>query len=154
LLDVLSQADPGIESFLDDVDQPVVAHEIQLDVGMEIQERWQQPVHQQRETGAGNADSQSTADPFSQAASGSYAGRQHFQRRLSLREQALPRLSQPHAPGRAREERQADAFLQLAYRLTDRRRRDSESAGCGSESLQLRDREKRCQAIDVGLRYW
>ena len=50
-----------------DVDQPVVAHEIQLDVGMEIQECRQQPVHQQREAGAGNADSKSTADPFSEA---------------------------------------------------------------------------------------
>jgi hypothetical protein len=41
---------------------------------MEIQERWQQPVHQQRETGAGNGDSQSAADPFSQAAGGIDAG--------------------------------------------------------------------------------
>jgi hypothetical protein len=74
LLNVVAQSDPGIESFFDDVYQSVVAHEIQLDVGMEIQERWQQPVHQQRETWAGSGDSQATADPFPQAASGIDSG--------------------------------------------------------------------------------
>jgi hypothetical protein len=91
----MPKSDSCVEPFLNNVDQPVLAYELQLDIGIQIQEIRQQPIHQQWQTRSRHVDTQSTADLPAQTACCIQTCCQHFYRRTRMRQKSISGFRQP-----------------------------------------------------------
>ncbi len=148
-LDEVSETYPRIETFFDDVDRSILAHQFEFKVWVGVEKVGQQAIHEQGQDGSGHIDAQSASNLATQTTGGVQACREHVDCRARMGEQAFARLGQPHASCRTGEEGRANPFFQAAYRLADRGRRDSELPGRRTEASAFRHGQKYDEPIQM-----
>jgi len=135
--DELAEPDTGIEPLGREVDQLLAGGDLHLHLGIGLAEGGDQRLQQDRHDRAGYRKTEQSRRPLSELAR-DFAGRNKLlEGGLGARKEALAGFGKADASRGADEEGGADARLQRADRLADRRRRHAEFAGRAAKAPML-----------------
>ena len=126
--DELAHPDAGVKPARREVDQFFAGGDLHLDLGIGLAERCDQRLQHDRHHRARHRQAQQSGRPLPEITRDLARGDQLLEGGLGARQEAFAGFGQADTARGADEERRADARLERAYRLADRRGRHPEFA--------------------------
>ena len=142
---------PASKPFGREIDQLLACGDLHLDLGIGLAERRDQRLQQDRHHRARHREAQQSGRPLSEVTRDLACGDQLLEGGLCARQESFAGFGQADAARRAYEERRADARLERAHRLADRRRRHPEFRGRSAKTAVLGNAQERLHAVERAL---
>ncbi len=152
-LDGLRQADTRVEPLGDDVHEPVLGLNLDLHLRIPLDEPRQQSSDEERHRGRRHREPDPARDFTGPRGHRLQGFERLIHRRARVLEEALPRVRERHGPRRPREQRDAEARLELPNGLAQRGGGDAEMPRSSREAAVPRDRDERVQGIERSERH-
>src|SRR5690606_18270262 len=151
LFDQLAEADAGVVSLRNDIDQQVLDPHLDVDVRVLVHEAAQHRLQHDQISGTRYVDAQLAGRMLGLAADLRGGANQLFYCRLDQLQVTLAILREADAAGGAVEERPSEPLLQGTNGLAHRRGRNTELHARGSEALCLGYRDEGDQPVQLVL---
>ena len=152
-VDDLTQLNPCIEPFSNDVDRRLADHDVELHVRVLRQETREQRLPDYGSGDARHINAQCAARCLAKLPHCCYAGPHLVQTSAHGSIQTFPGLREANAARTALDERNAKPLFEPPDAVADRRVTQSEALPRGPEALGLSHSEKRCHAVEF-IRHW
>jgi hypothetical protein len=148
-LEIVAHSDAGVEAALDQVDQLVLAANLDLDVGIGGGEALDHRFDQEGDGGAGDIEAKKARRSFAEASRRLERGGEAGEGGQSVLQEALARFGQADAAGGTGEQGHSDPRLERPDRLADRRRREAEIVGRGTEAAPVGNAQERFHSVEL-----
>ena len=147
----LAETNTGVEAFGRDVDWLLGRGDFQLDLGIGLMERSEHRLQEQRDDRPGDSNAQEAGRTLPQVTRYFARGNELLEGWLCAREKTLAGFGQADTACGADEERCANACLEGAYRLADRRWRHPQLRRCSAKAAVLSNAQERLDAVKGAL---
>jgi len=149
-IDGLDQSDARVEPSADDVDEFVIDANVELYFRVSLHEPRQHTSEDQRDRAARHGEPDATGDFAGSGRDGLQRLERLLHGRARVLQQVLPRIGERHASRRPREQRDAEAFLELPHGLAERGFRYAEIFRRRGEAATPRHGEERAEGVEGG----
>ena len=146
--DKLAQPDAGVKTLSCEVDQFLTRGDFHFDLGIGLAEGCDQRLQQYRHYRTWHCEAEESSGPLSELTRDLACCDQLLEGGLCAREESFARFRKTDATRRARKERRADAGLERAHGLANRRWRHAEFCGRSAKAPMVGNTQKRLDTVE------